>query len=265
MQIVFSLLLVAGCYPFYRAWGANKRTTLIYAIAWAFGAWLAWGAALLFGQPHQAGMEPWRFLALSLTGAAGVAVLGARRPQAGAWNLVIVGLMAVMLLPLGENAFLGTPAMDAPRIAFLAATLAVGILNYVPTRVVLPALILSGICAFECLALFSANFDPNPRIMDLAHVSLLIVPWLALAFWHRPSGAGLVIDRLWLDFRDRYGVFWAQRVREQFNRSADNARLPGYLRWHGWEWDAGAGPLTDEQIGAMAVLLKTLLKRFDDE
>ena len=153
----------------------------------------------------------------------------------------------------------------AARIGFLAATLAVGILNYVPTCVGLAALFLFGVCAIECLVLFTAIFDPGPRIMDLVHVSLLVVPWLALAFWRHRGGDARALDRLWLDFRDRFGVFWAQRVRDQYNRSAAHARLPGYLHWRGWQSDAGAEPCTEEQVSAMAALLMTLLKRFDDE
>ena len=43
------------------------------------------------------------YTALSLTGCAGVAVLGARRPGVGPWNFVLLGLLAVMLLPLAEG------------------------------------------------------------------------------------------------------------------------------------------------------------------
>ena len=92
MQIVFSLLLVAGFYPFYRAWQANKRTTLIHAIAWAFLAWLAWGAALILGQPYKTGADPWRYVGLCLTGAAGSRRFGrtpVRKPAHGTWSLSV--------------------------------------------------------------------------------------------------------------------------------------------------------------------------------
>src|SRR5205823_3045479 len=106
---------------------------------------------------HKLGLEPWRYLALCLTGAAGVAVLGARRPHAGAWNLVVLGLLAIMLLPLGEHLVVGTPPLDGLRAFFLAATLTVGILNYVPTAVAIPALLLGCLSAAEYLVMF--NWD----------------------------------------------------------------------------------------------------------
>src|SRR5438270_9010588 len=133
MQLLYSVLFLSGLYPLYRAWQANRRTSLAHAVFWASAAWTGWGVALVFGRPQKLGLGPWRYLALCLTGAAGVAVLGARRPQVAAWNFVLVSLLAVMLLPLGENLFLGTPSLDGPRLVFLGATLAVGILNYVPT------------------------------------------------------------------------------------------------------------------------------------
>ena len=49
----------------------------------------------------------------------------------------------------------------------------------------------------------------------------------------RGRGRQAEIDELWLDFRDRFGLFWGQRVREQFNRSAVNAGWPVYLAWRG--------------------------------
>ena len=45
MQILFLLLIVAGCYPLYRAWKANRRTSLLYAVAWVTAASLACDAA----------------------------------------------------------------------------------------------------------------------------------------------------------------------------------------------------------------------------
>src|SRR5205823_5456310 len=132
-------LIAAGFYPLYRAWRANRRTSLVYAVWWAGAAWLSWGAALVFGTPHELGLDPWRYLALCLTGGAGVAVLGARRPQAGAWNFVVLALVAVMVVPLAEHFFLGTPSLDPPRIYFVLVTLAIGILNYVPTARALAA------------------------------------------------------------------------------------------------------------------------------
>jgi hypothetical protein len=264
MQILFPLLIIAGFYPLVRAWRAQRRTSLQHAVVWAGAAWAAWGLALVFGTPYRFGLDPWRYLALCLTGGAGVAVLGARRPGVAAWDLVVVGLLAVMLLPLGESLFLGTPAMDGPRLFFLGATLAVGILNYVPTALAMPALFLGAVCLGEWLVMFTADLTIGPGALDILHLSLLAVPWLGLPTWRR-ARADRLVDRLWLDFRDCFGLFWGQRVRDQYNRGAAHAGLPGYLYWHGWEQGEKDTPPTEGQWRAMEGILTALLQRFGNE
>jgi hypothetical protein len=261
MQILFPLLTIAGFYPLVRAWRAQRRTSLQHAVVWAGAAWAAWGLALVLATPHRFGLDPWRYLALCLTGAAGVAVLGARRPRLGVWDLVVIGLLAVMLLPLGESLFLGTPAMDWLRLFFLVGTLAVGILNYLPTALIIPALLLGAVCLGECIALFSADLVIGPGDLGFLHICLLVVPWLGLASWQREPVVH-PLDQTWLDFRDSYWLFWGQRVRDQYNRGAANAGLPGHLYWHGWEQGKKEDPPTDGQWREMEAILVALLKRF---
>src|SRR5438067_11889919 len=138
------LALLAGAYPLCRALRASRQTTLRQAVLWgacAWAAWLAVPAAAALGRVAEG--EFGRHLALCLTGCAGVAVLGARRPGVGAWNWVLLGLLAVMLLPLGQGLLLGGQGLDTVRLLFLAATLAVGIFNYLPTRLAPGALLLA--------------------------------------------------------------------------------------------------------------------------
>jgi len=80
MLFVCWLLFVTGIYPLYAAWRGNRGTTLLPAVNWAFAAWVAWGAVLALAYADAGTLEMVRLLALSLTGGAGVAVLGARRP-----------------------------------------------------------------------------------------------------------------------------------------------------------------------------------------
>jgi hypothetical protein len=255
---------LAGFIPFYKAWQANRRTSLAHAVLWSAAAWGGWGLAFLVGEPRQLGLVPWRYLALCLTGAAGVAVLGARRPQVGAWNFVVLGLLAVMLLPLGEHLLLGSPALDGVRIFFLGATLAVAIGNYLPTAAWFAAVILGGICTLEFIVLFTGWFDISATFLDILHVCLLTIPWLGLAVWRQRRTSVLKIDDIWLRFRDRFGLFWGQRVRDQYNRSATNAGLPGHLYWHGWENRSSAKSPTEEQAREMEAILRALLQRFGE-
>ena len=262
MHLVYLFLFVAGLFPFLIAWQRNRGWTLVHALVWALAAWLAWGFALLVGEPARTGLDPWRYVALCLTAAAGVAVLGARRPQVAAWNFVVLGLLAVMLLPLGESFFLGTPSLDGLRIFFLGAILAVGILNYLPTRHFASALFLGVICCLEGAVLFRGDPIGEGVHIEVVHLGLLLGPWLVLACSLLRRRNGGEIDRAWHSFRDRYGLFWAQRIREQFNRGAAHAGLPGYLSWKGWRSEKEA-PLACVQEKRLLQMLHAALKRFE--
>jgi hypothetical protein len=186
-----------------------------------------------------------RHVALSLTGCAGVAVLGARRPGVGAWNFVVCGLLAVLLLPVVQG--VGVAHLATEFRIFLAAVLAIGLSNYLPTRAG-PGALLIGI---GCGLMFAGVHEVG------AGFCLGLGPWLALVLLTRKREA-TEADRLWLDFRDRFGVVWGQRVREQMNRSAANAGWPVSLTWHGLERKGHV----DEQ--AILDTLRALLTRFQD-
>src|SRR5882672_3580671 len=93
-----ALVFLTGGIPLAWAWQANRRNTLIHALNWAVAAWVAWGGLIVVSEGPGAATA--RYLTLCLTSCAGIAVLGARRPIAGAWNFVLLGLLAVLLLPL---------------------------------------------------------------------------------------------------------------------------------------------------------------------
>lgn len=255
---VIGMVFWMGAYPFGQAWWANRRTSLCYALSWALAAWLAWGGVIFAVALEITGeLDAIRYLALCLTGCAGVAVLGARRPGVEAWNLVVVGLLAVLLLPMAEGFLTGiTVPRGGVRLFFLGATVAIGILNYLPTRLA-PAAILT---AYGCGGEFAELMKPHlPENWTMAQGALGLVPWVAWGVARgRPPGT-TELDQLWLGFRDRFGLVWGQRLREQFNHSAARAGWPVVLRWHGFQFSAGTPPPD-------ATLLKTtllaLMKRF---
>src|SRR5207244_8914492 len=120
-------------------------------------------------------------------------------------------------------------------IFFVAGTLGVGVLNYLPTRLGPAALLLGLGCAIELVRLIW----PESRVAAFEGVtspgSLLVAgsPWLALIAMRGRRAAASELDHIWLDFRDRFGMVWGQRVREQFNRSALHAGSPHLLDWQG--------------------------------
>ena len=166
--------------------GTRRRLALV--------AWLGWGAVLL----HPS--SPLRYLALSLTACAGVAVSGARRPHVRAWNFVVLGLLAVLMLPLLEGLLLNRP-LGPVRIdnftevfrfdrAFLLVTLFVVVSNYLPTRLG-PAAFLGGLgCGVE-LFLLEYSQESSALIGTVSRLPLVAVPWVGLICWNGRSFVGL--------------------------------------------------------------------------
>jgi hypothetical protein len=238
----WGLLLLCGFYPIFRAWRATSSSTLRHAVAWAA---VAWGVGCLAAFVPQS--QALRYLALCLLACTGVAVLGARRPGVGAWNFVVGGLLLALCRPFLEGQ--GELRLEGAHLFFLAAALAVGLGNYLPTRQAPTAVVLGAWCALE-LARVEAPWQP---------LLLAAVPWLALRAERRRSEDGF--DAIWRAFRDRYGFVWAQRLRDQFNRSAANAGLGVVLGWTGLRPAPGAAA----EPAQLLATLRALLKRFESE
>ncbi len=258
MREFLFFLMLTGVYPLGRAWWANRRTSLSHAMTWAIAAWTGWLAGWFFRAPDEL---PIRYLGLCLTGGAIVAVLGARRPQAGPWNLVVMGFFTIMLLPLAEHQLLQRVSLGSLFLVLLAGTLAVGVLNYVPTCLGLAALVFALGCTAE-MAVLAGLYDR--KLGEHIYLDLLggscfaLAPWLAWWTWPaRP--ATREFDRLWLDFRNRYGLVWGQRIREQFNRSAVHATWPVVLSWRGLRQSGTVDEVTERE---MIETMKRLLQRF---
>jgi hypothetical protein len=255
MRVAFAGLMAVGLLPLTLAWRSHRATSLTHALGWAIVAWLGWGMAILLGDVHAA-LDPWRYCALCLTGCAGVAVLGARRPHELAWNFVVLGLFAVMVWPLVESLFIGRDVADPLRIFFMAATIAIGILNYLPTRLAPVALLVAGACAAEMVLVFAPAWWPNEAAPMITTFLFAAIPWLAWSCLRKHAAKLSPVDRLWLDFRDAWGLLWGQRVREQFNRAAENAGYPVTLTW------SGLRGLGNADEAALVEILTAILQRF---
>lgn len=266
MTVVCLLAMFSAVFPLWLAWKANSRTTLFQAMHWAVAAWIAWSGALLLAalRPDE-DHDALRYLALSLTACAGMAVFGARRPGVGAWNFVLLVLLAVLLFPLLRG--LQTLADSPLQLLFLSAVIAVGLLNYLPTSLSPGVMLVAGACVLEIPRLTLAVEDSEHWRWGMILSSLMLAgaPWLAYlqVRWRVPSPA--LFDRIWLDFRDRFGLIWSQRVREQFNRAAANAGWQIILRWQGLRLLRGSSLPDDATQTQIVNTLVALLKRFEPE
>ncbi len=255
IRVVLGVLFAMGALPLWTAWRANRRTSLGQAVLWAVAAWAAWAATAGEEARTDAVLPAGRYTALCLTGCAGVAVLGARRPGVAAWNFVVAGLLIVLLRPLWEGQ--GAFRLREAHVLFLAATVAVPLLNYLPTRLAPAALVL----ASGCGAVLASLASPSPEWVELGGMGLAALsPWLALVCVRRPADSA-EFDALWRTYRDRFGFLWGQRMREQFNRAAAHAGWPVVLHWGGLR--TRDGRLAD--LPEAVATLRAVLKRFGPE
>jgi hypothetical protein len=199
-----------------------------------------------------------------------MALLGAKRPQDRAWPLIVLSLWVILALPAGQ-AIVHRPDMALRLHAawrwFLLILIAVGLINALPTRYWPSALLTA---AGQALLLrpnlpvvSSDPFLPVPWVWRLEPIAGLLLLSAAAVLWAmgvpRAAPAARPLDRVWIDFRDAFGVVWALRVADRFNDTARICRWPARLGWHGLAPESEPGPELDDE---MRRALATLLRRF---
>jgi len=248
-------------------------TTLVGPCRWAIGSLvcLAVVQALLDAAPVFGIAPAWlaylQYLAGTATLAPFVALLGAKRPQDRAWQWIVFSLLVVVALP-GAAAALrgGGPGWLHPAWkGFICLLLAAQTLNFLPTRFAVASLLF--LLAQACLLsqpLFGRTLAPywQPRAGLIFTVAAVGLAWCLALLPRRASG----VERLWLDFRDMFGVLWSLRVAERFNASARHWGWPVHLRWNGLELPAaGCRGTCGDTSGIAADIerhLRGLLLRF---
>ena len=256
LPAVVSGLLATAVVPLLRAARGARGTALRSAVLWgalALALALVSQAAALTNSVGLGRIGPgfWIYASTLTTMAALISVLNARRPGEGAWAILMSLLVLVFLLiPWLEGSALARPVRDgvpwqlvAPWTYFYIALVLSGVTNYLPTRY--------GPAAGWLALGFGIEYLELTRGSTLAGLSESAFPaTLALAYWtagacagHREAGRGS-LEILWFWFRDHWGVVWALRIRERFNRSAEAQHWPIRLGWYGLVevQDAGATP-----------------------
>src|SRR5262249_44293099 len=132
--------------------------------------------------------------------------------------------------------------------------------NYLPT-VFAPAAFLFALAAGAEVSRLAYGADaPVPEELSLA--GLALVPWVALLAWHTQPRPPTEFDGLWRSFRNRYGLVWAARLREQFNRAAAHAGWPVHLYWQGLHLRRGEPPPDGDTREEIVRTWRAMLKRF---
>lgn len=247
------VIVASAAIPLAVAWRQNRGWTIRHALAWSWLAWLSWLGFAAYPSTETA------YASLSFTGAAGVAVLGARRPGVVAWNFIVASLLIVLWLGWAEGLLSGSRLqLSNLRLLFVAGLLAVTLLNYLMT-ISGPAALLLGIgCCVSLIALWKNTADWSG-----SHSSLVgYACWLDWFFrkLQRRVPHHFEFNQQWMIFRNRYGAVWSERVREQFNAAARHKKLALHLGWYGI-----SGWLTDREVGEGTAVLLSITRRFRSE
>jgi hypothetical protein len=271
------VILLASARSLLDAWQAVRGTALRPALIWgalALALGLVAQAAALTqtvasGRPLA---ERFTYLCVLALLAALGSVLNARTPGGKAWAGLMALLVVVFLIPWLEDqtrlrrATSFAPLhLDAPWSIFYGLLVTVALTNYLPTRFGLASAALGVLFILEYLALSPAPWPASRRAVVWLWIGWTMALALALARWgaRRAPPAHSNCERLWFWFRDNWGVVWALRVLERFNRAAEVSHWPVRLTWFGLVSLTGeTGALPPPSPEELETTFRNLMKRF---
>jgi hypothetical protein len=206
-----------------------------------------------------------RFVVASITLCPLIAVLGAKRPQDRGWQWVVAALWLILVWPAAQT--LVNPAgpefeIFLPWKFFIGALIAMGPLNYLPTRHWLASILVAG----GQLLLFGKFLGiEQPKAWLAAAMFCFCVASLLVLIRHKshtPANAALPVQTgRWLGFRDAYGAFWGLRIMQRINETAALRNWPVELTWSSFE-NVNDEPIADVHHTEADQALDTLLRRF---
>ncbi|MCS7167592.1 MAG: hypothetical protein RMI91_06205 [Gemmatales bacterium] len=258
-----------------------RSSALAHALVW--GMWAVAANALIWlviALRYEVPLSL-RYSGLVFAGCACTAVLGARFPGARPWHFVVASFAVLAMLPVFQQPWRSPEwRPDAMWCLLLAIVLAVGWINYLPTRA---GWVVSGLAwtALWQLALL-AREAPSKTFSWWADWWSVFGLWWAGFFsvllWRSSKASPALqvgsaahrdwelVQRLWRELRDGWGVVWAWRVWEMLQNAARHMGLPGEFTWTGLRlsWNSlpesviahhkQSGAATDEQASVPAEL-----------
>jgi hypothetical protein len=263
--VAVALAVVAIVVSFRRLQGTTLLAPALWAL-FALAVLVILQAVLLRRIPtYRPTREKLDLLAATSTFCPLVALLGAKRPQNRPWFWIVLSLLGVTALPTLQSLLIQPDdwiEVHPLWTWFYALLVFVGFVNYLPTRFWAPALLATaGQCALlgDFLPGGSSWLAPlrstvaekilpevlinGRRDFRLWEITAGIVPLAAAVCWayliaRKQRGIRHVRlggwNRLWLDFRNAYGVIWAMRVIERLNILSHGTNPTFRLTWNGF-------------------------------
>ena len=207
----------------------------------------------------------WRFLSASSTLCPGTALLGAKRPQNRAWQWIVASMWLVVSLPaLQQIAMQRTGAIELhpARVWFMLGLVVCCTVNSLFTRR-WHAVVLAGCGQILLLAPYFASSIGVSKTQPLGIV--VLSAGVIAGHLYRDRRTSLdPLDRMWLDFRDMFGLVWSLRMMESVNDVARSNDWDLTLCWSGFRDRSGNArwQLRADQMRVLTQTLKNLLRRF---
>ncbi len=214
-------------------------------------------------------VEGLRFAAAATTFCPVMTTLGAKRPQDKPWQLIVISLWAILALPALEQLILkpGQPLeVQTMRSWFLLGMIMIGLFNFLPTRF-WPSALLVLAAQLILLGNYLPFAIPTTGSWGPSAAMLLLLMAVALPAFGIPRSRRTCQDedRLWLDFRDSFGLLWSLRMAERVNADAARYQWGITLTWSGFQTAdsaESAQSIPANVIPGLHRTLKNLLRRF---
>ena len=254
--------------------GSTLTAAWWWAVLGVLVAALAEGAIATLKPPGGVGWPTsLRYVAAAATLLPVMSVLGAKRPQHRAWQWIVASLWAVLLVPVVQSGLFSRGGPLEIHVAwrvFLAVLILMGLVNFCFTRFALPAvLVAAGQTALLWPQLPAVRATHGWPPVGWSLLAAAVVMWsLRVSDSPRcPDGSRCPpgLQRLWLIFRDHYGLMWALRVVERFNAAATMYDWPLRLSWEGFtsvRHDGPLPPLPPDVQQRVDTAFRSLLRRF---
>jgi hypothetical protein len=251
---------------------AVSGTTLQAPWWWAASSLLAVAtsetAIAVFDAGQTAGAAQLRLAASTTTFLPLVALLGAKRPQDRGWQFIVLAFWLMLALPAGQAWLLKPdhpPVMHGIWSCFVLLLAVIGVTNYLPTRF-WPAALLAGagqiVLHWDYLPLRDGMKPDGLSLWGLGLLASALVAAAVIGRRRRPQGDPL--DRLWIDFRNQYGVVWGLRVAERIDASATARGWDVSLGWQGFSTPFGGSieAIPSAVRAELEASARTVLRRF---
>ncbi len=258
-----------------RVWGSTLRAPVAWCVVSALTiAAVETYLAVFPNEITEFSRSLLRYAAAASTFCPIMAVLGSKRPQDRGWQWIVLSLWIVLLVPAGQA--LAAPSGQRLELSgiwrgMLIALIAMELLNYLPTR-----FSLSAVLATAGQGLLLAPYLLSHETSELAvgsGLSLILIAGLSVLLSARRRGKktgqlnqpGPVehLECRWFAFRDGWGAFRGLRILQRVNQTAELSGWPVRLHWSQGFVGESAAEIDDANVAHIEQTFDSLLRRFE--